>query len=274
MFWHRSLARTNTVIGLAFLSILVSIAKVESRSSVRSITSSIIPATNSLALSPSDLTLSLTPNDKENLSADDLSKLGKQITVSIDCLETKRRNSGVIIDRQGNTYTVLTTRQITRRDDNFRLTTIDGIGHSFTDRDIRIASSDLDLAIVKFTSDRSYTVAKFGNSNNVREGSIVYKAGYTKIHESLASDLVYLFKRASLVSVLPDGENQKGYKLIDNNPLTYGSGGGAVLNSQGLLVGIQGLSFYDKNAKRFFGTSIPIDLYLSDKNLFTIAPNN
>jgi S1-C subfamily serine protease len=228
--------------------------------------------TNTPTPLPSDLEARISPNGIDNLSIDALAKLGKQITVTIENFEDKIKSSGVIIDRQSNIYTVLTTKFAVAKGKKYRLTTIDGTRYNVSNGDIKLTDNTLDLAIIKFTSDRNYTIAKLGDSTKIQEGAIVYKAGYTQLLDNLASDLAYTFKSASLVSIVSSGDSQNGYQLIDNNPLTAGSGGGAILNVKGLLVGIQGRAIYDGSTQKSLGVGIPIEQYLNNKNRFNTIP--
>jgi hypothetical protein len=272
MFWHRSLFKITAIASLFYLTAPASLAK-----SLRStpIRHGNLETINKFPHERKTVEqANIEDWGKDNLSIEDLSRLGKQITVTIDNVEDRRRNGGVIIDRQNHTYTVLTTKAIIKKRKDYRLTTVDGIQYNFYDRDIKLANNNLDLAIVTFTSDRDYMVAKLGDSSNISEGIIVYKTGYTRLLENLASDLVFTLKSATLVSILPASDSQEGYQLVDNNPLAAGSGGGAVLDDRGLLVGIQGAAFYDRHTKKSFGVSIPISYYINNKSIFTITPNS
>jgi S1-C subfamily serine protease len=224
--------------------------------------------TNTPTPLPSDLEAKINPNGVDNLSIEDLAKLGKQITVTIDNFEDRIKSSGIIIDRQSNIYTVLTTKFAITKGKKTRLTTIDGIRYNIANGNIKLADNTLDLAIIKFTSDRNYTIAKLGDSTKIQEGATLYKAGYTQLLDNLASDLIYTFKSASLISIVSSTDSHNGYQLIDNNPLTAGSGGGAILNAKGLLIGIQGKAIYEGNNQKSMGVGIPIEQYLTNKNRF------
>jgi hypothetical protein len=272
MFWYRSLFKIITIASLFCLTAPISLAR-----SLRSTPIENASLETIKSFSNEGKTIeraSIEVSGTNNLSIEDLSRLGKQITVTIDNVEDRRRNGGVIVARQNNTYTVLTTKAIIKRRKDYRLTTVDGVQYNIYDRDIKLANNNLDLAIVTFTSDRDYMVAKLGNSSEVAEGIIIYKTGYTRLLENLASDLVFTLKKATLVSILSANDSQEGYQLIDNNPLAAGSGGGAVLDDRGLLVGIQGAAFYDRHTKKSFGVSIPINYYINNKNIFTVTPNS
>ncbi len=228
--------------------------------------------TNTPTSLPSDLEATINPNGVDKLSIENLAKLGKQITVTIDNFEDRIKSSGIIIDRQSNVYTVLTTKIAVAKGKKSRLTTIDGVHYDLANKDIKLADNNLDLAVIKFTSDRNYTIAKLGDSTKIQEGAIIYKAGYTQLLDNLASDLIYTFKSASLISIVSSIDSQNGYQLIDNNPLTSGSGGGAILNAKGLLIGIQGKAIYEGNNQKSMGVGIPIEQYLTNKNRFNTTP--
>ncbi len=114
----------------------------------------------------------------QNRSQSSISDKAKRLTVLIDC---RSPGSGIIYDRNGNTYRVLTAWHVVQYGDDWchTIQTPDGQQHSFNQRSVQQIAG-LDVAILEFQSSYSYPTARaeFGNSDQVRESSRVYVAGY------------------------------------------------------------------------------------------------
>ena len=109
-----------------------------------------------------------------------IAKIAQQSTVRI-ISSADTYGSGVIIQKQGNTYTLLTAKHVVAKKGKIyaRLTAMTANGKSIAIKDVRLASKDVDLAIVKFTSNNNYPVAKLArNSDEIVEGMAVYVSGY------------------------------------------------------------------------------------------------
>ncbi|MBE9249598.1 GUN4 domain-containing protein [Dolichospermum sp. LEGE 00240] len=156
--------------------------------------------------------------------------IAKPITVMIGGLDGK--GSGVIIAKDGNTYTVLTANHVIKEAGVYDVITYDG-------QKYRIQESQtlgkLDLALVRFTSSKNYPLAKIADSRTVKEGSTVYYAGFPA--ETTNQPRNYRFIRADITG---RSQNQEGYELSYNGPALPGMSGGPVLNEEGLLIAIHG----------------------------------
>ena len=175
-------------------------------------------------------------------------EIAKKVTVRI--LTEPGAGSGVIISRQGKTYTVLTCQHVVAesKKGKYNIMSADGEIHS-----ARLKSSpklgDLDLALVEFDSEKSYQIVKLGNSNILSAGASVYAAGFpnyntidkntiedtfdwgAKAFKSTKGNVSLLYTKRSL---------PEGYSLGYTNEVTLGMSGGPVLNDKGELVGING----------------------------------
>ncbi len=106
------------------------------------------------------------PQSVKAQSSPQVAQLAKKITVSIN---SKNSNgSGVIINKSGNIYTVLTAAHVVGKEDKYEIVTADNQRH--------IVSSvkklpNVDLAVVNFTNDNNYAAAKIGNSDTATEGN-------------------------------------------------------------------------------------------------------
>jgi tetratricopeptide (TPR) repeat protein len=172
------------------------------------------------------------------LSPSEVGKVAKQVTVAIKSTASEY-GSGVIIQRQGNTYTVLTAAHVLRNSGaTYNLTTPDGQTHQLQAATVKKFPSQVDLAVAKFTSDRTYPIAKIGDSNSVVEGNTAFVSGYPAPTAAINLS-VYVFRKGDVVanSSRPlDG----GYALIYSANTLPGMSGGGVFNDRGELIATHG----------------------------------
>lgn len=180
--------------------------------------------------------------------------------------------SGVIIGRyrEGNSYVyvVLTARHVVEfSDDEYYIITPKPVnqagGNQQRRQKIMVSQSsierlpDVDLAIVRFKSDRLYTTAPLGNSDFITEGSGVYISGFPNPGETIRRR-VFQFT-ASLVSSRLDLEEdaiegeeiepiEGGYAIVYTNITRAGMSGGPVFDVAGRVIGIHGLGDGDRIA--------------------------
>lgn len=90
------------------------------------------------------------------LMAEEIDRISEKITVSINGINP---GSGVIIAREGDLYYVLTANHVVRSPDEYIIITHDGEKYPLDyDRVIRLPG--IDLAVLAFSSDRTYPLAQ------------------------------------------------------------------------------------------------------------------
>jgi S1-C subfamily serine protease len=177
------------------------------------------------------------------ISLPDVSDIAKKMTVRIDGANT---GSGLIIERQGNRYLVLTNWHVVNvgipiDPKLFKIATMDGRKHLLSPRQIsRIGK--LDLATLEFQSRYHYPVASVGNSDNLNEGETIYVSGWADPNPQLPTR-VYQFLVGNLSGRID--RPQDGYALVYTVNALPGMSGGPVLDSRGNLVGINGRATVD-----------------------------
>jgi tetratricopeptide (TPR) repeat protein/V8-like Glu-specific endopeptidase len=170
------------------------------------------------------------------LSSVEVGKIAKSVTVSID--STEAVGSGVVIKKEGSTYTVLTAAHVVRNPaQKFKLTAPDGQDYSLVATNIT-ATADADLAVVKFQSPANYSIAKFGNVETASEGSVVYVSGFPMATAAI-NESIYNFTEGK-VTANASRPLRGGYSLVYSNNTLPGMSGGPVFNDAGEMIAMHG----------------------------------
>jgi serine protease Do len=169
--------------------------------------------------------------------------IAKPITVMIGGLDGK--GSGVIIDKNGNTYTVLTANHVVKKAGYgiYELITHDGQKYQMENKAQIVGK--LDLALVRFTSSQNYPLAKIADSRTVKEGATVYNSGFPIPSISNSQQRNYFFL-TSQITARGRGENL-GYDLFLSGSPRPGMSGGPILNDQGEVIGIYGKAEFGRS---------------------------
>jgi tetratricopeptide (TPR) repeat protein len=171
------------------------------------------------------------------ISSSEVSKIAKSVTVLIKTTGEQGQGSGAIIDRQGNTYTVLTAAHVVKKTDSKYTIEINDQTYPVTAQKLS-PNSNLDLAVVQFQSDRAYPVVKIGNSNSVEEGSLAYVAGFPFSTVTITQS-VYNFSEGK-ITANSSKPFANGYSIVYSCSTLPGMSGGPVLNERGELIAIHG----------------------------------
>jgi hypothetical protein len=169
------------------------------------------------------------------LTSVQVNDIAKEITVMIGGLDGK--GSGVIIAKDGNTYTVLTANHVVKKAGYgiYELITHDGQKYPMESAQ---TLGKLDLALVRFTSSKNYPLAKIADSRTVKEGATVYNSGFPIPSISNSQERNYFFL-TSQITARGRRENL-GYDLFLSGSPRPGMSGGPILNDQGEVIGIYG----------------------------------
>ena len=168
--------------------------------------------------------------------------------ISVRILGKVGSGSGVIVQRQGQTYTILTNAHVLAAEENpYTILTSDGKTHSGHWRR-SVSFGGKDLALVQFTSNQTYQVAVIGNSQTLNIGDLVYASGFpnwrllnsTTLEDTRDLGLKAFQVTEGNVEMLLDRPLQQGYQLGYTNQVEQGMSGGAVLDRYGRLIGVNG----------------------------------
>ena len=148
--------------------------------------------------------------------------------------------SGILLNKQNSVYTVLTNAHVLRADNPpYCIQTPDGEIYQ-ADIPKNVNFHNYDLAILQFsTINKVYSVANLGTLPKI--GDEVFIAGFPVQEESEKINFVFLGSKVSLVL---SKALEAGYQVGYTNPLEKGMSGGALLNKQGEVVGVNGMHTY------------------------------
>lgn len=165
----------------------------------------------------------------------------KAQSITVKILGADFLGSGILLQKQGLNYTVLTNAHVLQAGDRpYRIQTPDGKIYA-ADLPKGLNFGNNDLALLKFHSQgKIYAVASVGLSPVV--GDKVFAAGFLGTEES-SQVKGFALTTGKLLLVLPK-PLEGGYQLGYTNNLQKGMSGGALLNHQGEVVGVNGMHAY------------------------------
>lgn len=182
--------------------------------------------------------ISIAFTSTDSLCSELAAKAAKGITVRI---EGATQGSGVIVNQEGNTYTVLTAWHVLKSNqpgEEISIYTEDGLSHIST-RNQSKQISGLDLGSTTFTSPKSYQIAEQGNIRQIKSGGDIFVAGFPLPSTAIPVSILRFLSGRVIANALGT-KIPKGYELLYDNPTLPGMSGGAVLTKEGKLVGIHG----------------------------------
>ena len=188
------------------------------------------------------------------LEVTQIGEIAKKFTVMIakDC-----QGSGVIIDRQGETYTVLTANHVVATTGECFIQTPDGMSYKIYEARTLPGT---DLAVLQFQSKQNYSVAQQGNSASLLPGATVYYAGYPSPGQ-VDTKRNYRFYEVRLTG-RSSGSNE-GYDLSYTGEALPGMSGGPVIDTNGRLVGIHGKADVRAVQGAVGNYGIPLEIFLA-----------
>jgi tetratricopeptide (TPR) repeat protein/S1-C subfamily serine protease len=202
-----------------------------------------IPILTTLLLLPHTATFSTpTPSNKvsstliaSNLSTTEIKQIAQAVTVRI--FTNKRGGSGVLVGKQGQTYTVLTNAHVVNAKGSYTIQTPDGKTRQAVVKYRGDSLKGNDLALLEFTSTNNYRIAELATDTDSIENQEVYASGFPY-------DTQRFTFTTGKISLISDRPFIGGYQIGYSNEIKQGMSGGALLNEKGQLIGINGLAKY------------------------------
>jgi tetratricopeptide (TPR) repeat protein/S1-C subfamily serine protease len=165
--------------------------------------------------------------------------IAREITVKISSDENG--GSGVIIGKQNNTYLILTNNHVLRTSKNSSIKNLivqthDGATHQATIVENGIATND-DLALLQFNSDKTYQTATINSAATPKVEQTVLAVGYDAATGKLVT-------QEGKIQQLPTKTFKDGYQIGYSSNIIQGMSGGAIINADGEVIGINGKSAF------------------------------
>ncbi|MGA9381617.1 MAG: tetratricopeptide repeat-containing serine protease family protein [Phormidium sp.] len=244
----------------------------------------------------------------------EIGRFAKLVTVQVNPATPQNGSgSGLIVAKQGNTYTVLTcdhVRSATGGKNGATIRTSDGKSYrvieekSLGSSDWQKRPTEVDLALLTFTTDgqTNYEVATLAKADDVTEGAQIFVSGFpvTMITGMGNRDLVegenrnFEFSPGFVSSRTNNRAN--GYNLRYTAVTLPGMSGGPVFDADGRVVAIHGRSDRDRvgvneaqtsesgevkytgtslglDAKTGFNGAIPVDMFLARREQIAQSSN-
>lgn len=181
---------------------------------------------------------------KTTLSQKELHTYIRQITVKI--IKGGSWGSGFLIQKQRDLYTVLTNAHVVlseKKDPQYKIKTPDGkIYMANLKKDINFPHEE-DLAVLQFRSPvQNYQIATFGDSSQLQPNDTIITGGFPSASEQ-ANKNGFKFTQGQ-VWLLLNQPLLRGYQLGYTSKIEKGMSGGPVLNTQGEVIGINGIHAY------------------------------
>ena len=196
------------------------------------------------------LTTVTSDSASNDVLAEGIDEIAANITVKI--LDKDFLGSGFIAQQEGDRYTVITNQHVLRAGEGYyRVQTSDGKIHSAKVIESGIKSDyQYDLAILEFTTNTDYAVAKIGSSLYLEVGEPIFAVGFpyseleTEIFASIGDKVTGLAIKTGRVAIILNKALTEGYQIGYTNDVKKGMSGGPLLNNRGEVVGINGKHAY------------------------------
>jgi tetratricopeptide (TPR) repeat protein len=188
-----------------------------------------------------DLAVAKTPAEIEAIA--------KAVTVEIRLLQDESIGSGIIIERKGDLYTLITNHHvicgIKKKNENcttpllgetYSLKLGDGQEYKVAAKSVKILGGNLDLAIIQFRSNRGYPVAQIADPGSLKVGAKVFTSGYPAMPPGFS------FNAGEAIAVVDKRltGDRGGYTVIYDAQTQPGMSGGGVFSEAGRLVAVHG----------------------------------
>lgn len=174
-------------------------------------------------------------NNQPSKKINPIESIAKELAVHLST--TTGNGSGVLIGKEGDTYTVLSAAHVIcdiesnvqscQEPAAIELTTPDG--ETYTSSEVKEFPFQLDLVLIKFRSSFKYPIAKMGESTKIKRGDQLFSSGFTGAEE-------WNFYEGKLIANASKKLTPGGHDLLHNANTIPGMSGGGIYNAKGELV--------------------------------------
>jgi tetratricopeptide (TPR) repeat protein len=195
------------------------------------------------------LALEFSPSIASAKTPAEVKQIATASTVKIEFYNTSNvrdNGSGVIYQRQGDVYTIITNAHVacgsaegtdcSINSASYAITTPDFSRHQMIYGSAKRIHNTLDLATIKFRSSKNYPLAQFADSSKTVNQEIIYTAGFPGDQSKLRFSKGKLIANVKNRVIYDNG----GYTMLYDALTLPGMSGSGVFNSQGQVVAIHG----------------------------------
>ncbi len=184
---------------------------------------------------------------KENsLSETEIKKIAESVTFKIfnKDINLNIGGSGVLIAKQDNTYFVITNNHVVESlETQYQIKTNNNKYYPIKIIKQNNQNSIIDdLALITFKSDDNYTPIKINSAIKITENQSIIASGFP-LDQNLEQSTEIKHTLGTINTILSQ-PLKGGYQFGYTNTISRGMSGGAIINYQGELIGINGLGKY------------------------------
>ncbi len=233
MAWYRNNGNYITVIGVSLLAL------------VGSFLVAVFTRANTTGCNAPECSILLPNLDSLQKTNKQLENNAKSITVKVISpkLDNRLLGSGTLLERGNNhngcyQYAVVTNAHVLKSASSpYQIETLDREVHSTAVLSLNRNSNGDDVAILVFCSSEWYEGAKINDSSHLKENDEVFVGGFVS-EKNTPEQFIFTSGRISLLLEKP---LRGGYRIGYTNSIRKGMSGAPLLNSNGEVVGINGL---------------------------------
>ncbi len=182
-------------------------------------------------------------------------------SAAVEIIIPSASGSGVIIEKNGREYTILTAWHLFEDIDlelPFNIRTADYNFHEVNIETIK-QIQNLDMAIFTFETDKEYETVNFSNLSMLKKGAVLFSSGF--------ADSNFYFQKGEVIA-MSKVKVKDGNQLVYTSKVVPGMSGGGIFDNYGQLVGINTMStsnsFQDKSSSYSIG--VPNSHFINFKN--------
>jgi S1-C subfamily serine protease len=185
-------------------------------------------------------------------SPEKIEQRAREVTVRV--ISEKNAASGILIDKRGSTYLVLTNKHVLQADNNIKVGTFDGKlypANLVKSVDFQLA----DLALLSFQSNALYAAARLGKSSDLEIGEWVFSTGFPMRSQA------WKFAEGQYILSTPQ-PMQYAYAFGYSSAVEKGMSGGPVMDAYGRVIAVNGVHanpLWGKPSYRYANGEKPCD---------------
>lgn len=168
--------------------------------------------------------------------------------------------SGFIYKKDKNTIYVMTNHHVIEDSDSLKVVTMDG---ESIEAELLGSDQYMDIAVLKFTSNKDFAVAQTGDSTKMEIGDTVFTVG-TPVKEDYMGTVTkgIISGKNRSVTVTVDNSSYMMEVLQTDASINPGNSGGPLVNVNGEVIGVNSMKLVESSVEGM-GFAIPIEMAMS-----------